>query len=117
MNASSPGASTILYFVEGVRNVDAYVVLFTPEKGSPVTQYISAKSFLLLRVDTIATSDTISMPVSETLSDYRNVDGVMIPFRRVSNSQAMGDTVLRIREATFDVPVPEEAFKRKTGGK
>lgn len=96
---------------------DTYVVLFTPEKGSPVTQYISAKTYLPLRVDTVATSDTISMPVTETLSDYRSVDGVMIAFRRVSNSQAMGDTVLRIREAKFDVPVPEEAFKRKNDGK
>ena len=96
---------------------DAYVVVFTPEKGSPVTQYVSAKTFLPLRADTIATSDTISMPVTETYSDYRSVDGVMIPFRRVSNSQAMGDTVLKIREAAFDVPIPEEVFKRKNGGK
>jgi hypothetical protein len=96
---------------------DAYVVLFTPEKGSPVTQYISAKTFLPLRTDTVATSDTVSMPVTETYSDYRSVDGVMIPFKRVSNSEAMGDTVLKIREAAFDVPVPDEAFKRKTGGK
>ena len=65
----------------------------------------------------ISPSDTVSMPVTETYSDYRSVDGVMIPFRRVQNSQAMGDTVLRIREARFDVPVPAEAFKRKAGGK
>ncbi|MFL6332415.1 MAG: serine hydrolase [Pyrinomonadaceae bacterium] len=96
---------------------ETYVVLFTPEKGSPVTQYISAKTFLPLRTDTVATSDTISMPVTETYSDYRSVDGVLIPFRRVSNSQEMGDTVLKIREARFDAPVPEEAFKRKAGGK
>jgi CubicO group peptidase (beta-lactamase class C family) len=96
---------------------DAYVVVLTPEKGSPVTQYISAKSFLPLRTDSIATSDTISMPVTETYSDYRSVDGVMVAFRRVSNSQAMGDTVLKIREAAFDVPVPDEAFRRKNGGK
>jgi hypothetical protein len=100
-----------------VEGEDAYVVVFTPEKGSPVTQYISAKTFLPLRQDSMATSDTVSMPVTETYSDYRSVDGVMIPFRRVSNNQAMGDTVLRIREVTFDVHVPEAAFKRKTGGK
>ncbi|MBV8857190.1 MAG: serine hydrolase [Acidobacteria bacterium] len=99
-----------------VEGEDAYVVVFTPEKGSPVTQYISAKTFLVLRQDSVQTSDTISMPVTELYSDYRSVDGVMIPFRRVQNSVAMGDTVLKIREATFDVPVPEEAFKRKGGG-
>lgn len=96
---------------------DAYVVVLTPEKGSPVTQYISAKTFLTLRTDSLATSDTTTMPVTETYSDYRSVDGVMIPFRRVSNSQAMGDTVLKIREAKFDVSVPEEAFRPKNGGK
>ncbi len=100
-----------------VEGEDAYVVVLTPEKGSPVTQYISAKTFLTLRTDTIATSDTISMPVTETYSDYRSVDGVMIAFKRVSNSQAMGDTVLKIREAKFDVNVPDEAFRAKNGGK
>ncbi|HEX7314597.1 MAG TPA: serine hydrolase [Pyrinomonadaceae bacterium] len=96
---------------------DAYVVVFTPEKGSPVTQYISAKTFLLLRQDSLATSDTISMPVTERYFDYRDVDGVMFSFRRVSNSQATGDTVMKIREVKFDVPVPDEVFKRKIDGK
>jgi hypothetical protein len=96
---------------------DAYVVVFTPEKGSPVTQYISAKTFLLLRQDSLATSDTISMPVTEVYSDYRSVDGVMIPFRRVQNSVAMGDTVLKIREVKFDVPVPDAVFRRKAAAK
>jgi CubicO group peptidase (beta-lactamase class C family) len=100
-----------------VGDEEAYVVVFTPEKGSPVTQYISAKTFLLLRQDSLSTSDTVSLPISETFSDYRSVDGVMIPFRRVQSSQSMGDTVLKIREVTFDVPVPEEAFRRKTAGK
>jgi hypothetical protein len=96
---------------------DAYVVVFTPEKGNPVTQYISAKTFLPLRQDTLATSDAMSLPVTETYTDYRSVDGVMIPFRRVQSSQSMGDTVLKIREAAFDVPVPEEVFRRKTAAK
>jgi CubicO group peptidase (beta-lactamase class C family) len=93
---------------------DAYVVVFTPEKGSPVTQYISAKTFLPLRQETLATSDATTLPVTESYSDYRSVDGVMIPFRRVQNSPSMGDTVMKIREVVFDVPVPEEAFRRKT---
>jgi CubicO group peptidase (beta-lactamase class C family) len=100
-----------------VGDEDAYVVVLTPEKGSPVTQYISARSFLLLRQDSLATSDTLSLPVSETFSDYRNVDGVMIAFQRVQNSQSMGDTVMKIREVKFDVPVPEDVFRRKTASK
>ena len=92
---------------------DAYVVAFTPEKGDPVTDYFSAKTFLLLRQDTIETSGPISEPVTEKYSDYRDVEGVMIPFTRVSNSTSMGDTVVKLREVKFDVPVPADAFRRK----
>lgn len=92
---------------------DAYVVAFTPEKGNPVTDYFSAKTFLLLRQDTIETSGPISEPVTEKYGDYREVDGVMLPFTRVSNSESMGDTVIKLKEVKFDVPVPEDVFRRK----
>jgi hypothetical protein len=96
---------------------EAYVVVFTPEKGNAVTNYYSTKSFLLLRMDTIATSDTVSLPVSEKYSDYRPVDGVMVAFTRVSSSPAMGETVTKLREVSFDVAVPDEAFRRKSEAK
>ena len=100
-----------------VGDEDAYVVIFTPEKGSPVTQYISAKTFLLLRQDSITTTDTLSVPISETFSDYRNVDGVMLSFQRIQSSPSMGDTVLKIREVKFDVPMSDAMFRRKMAGK
>ena len=92
---------------------DAYVVVFTPEKGNAVTNYYSTKSFLLLRQDTTETSGPINIPVTEKFSDYRSIDGVMIPFTRVSNNIAMGDIVVKLREMKFDVSVPEEIFRRK----
>jgi CubicO group peptidase (beta-lactamase class C family) len=95
-----------------VGDEDAYVVVFTPEKGNPVTDYFSAKSFLLLRQDTLETDGPITEPVTEKFSDYRTVDGVMIPFTRVSSTTSMGDTVTKLRDVKFDVAVPEEAFKR-----
>jgi CubicO group peptidase (beta-lactamase class C family) len=93
---------------------DAYVVVLTPEKGNPVTDYFSTRSFLLLRQDSITTSDTVSLPVTEKYDDYRSVDGVMVPFKRTSTSESMGNTVLKLREVKFDVALPEEAFHRKT---
>jgi CubicO group peptidase (beta-lactamase class C family) len=96
-----------------VEGEDAYVVVFTPERGNAVTNYYSTKTFLLLRQDTTETSGPISIPVTEKFSDYRPVDGVMIAFTRVSNTVTMGDTVLKVREVKFDVPVPEDVFRRK----
>lgn len=96
-----------------VEGEDAYVVVFTPEKGNAVTNYYSTKTFLLLRQDTTETAGPINIPVTEKFSDYRPIDGVMIAFTRVSNSVTMGDTVLKMREVKFDVPVPEDVFRRK----
>jgi CubicO group peptidase (beta-lactamase class C family) len=96
-----------------VEGEDAYVVVFTPERGNAVTNYYSTKTFLLLRQDTTETSGPISIPVTEKFSDYRTVDGVMIAFTRVSNTVTMGDTVLKVREVKFDVPVPDDVFRRK----
>jgi hypothetical protein len=92
---------------------DAYVVVFTPEKGNAVTNYYSTKTFLLLRQDTLETAGPINIPVTEKFSDYHSVDGVMVAFTRVSNSVTMGDTILKVRELKFDAPFSEDVFRRK----
>jgi len=105
--------SALIKKMTKVGDEDAYVVVFTPEKGNPVTDYFSAKTFLLLRQDTFETTGPITEPVTEKYSDYRRIDGVMIPFTCVSTSASMGDTVTRLREVKFDVPVPAGAFRRQ----
>ncbi|HST53255.1 MAG TPA: serine hydrolase [Pyrinomonadaceae bacterium] len=104
--------SAVIAKMSKVGDEDAYVVVFTPEKGNPVTDYFSAKTFLLLRQDTLETDGPQTEPVTEKYADYRSIDGVMIPFTRLSNTTSMGDTVTKLREVKFDVPLPEEAFKR-----
>jgi outer membrane lipoprotein-sorting protein len=45
-------------------------------------------------------------------SDFRNVDGVMIPFKVVSNNIANGDIVVRITDVKFNVEIPDSVFKK-----
>jgi CubicO group peptidase (beta-lactamase class C family) len=92
---------------------EVYVVVLTPEQGNPVTQFYSAQTFRVLRQDTIITSGSVNEPVTERYSDYREVDGVFIPFTRVTSSPSNGDTVMKIREVKFDVDVPADAFRWK----
>lgn len=91
---------------------DVYVVVKTPEKGNPVTDYISTKSYLLLRRDTIETSNTsqISLPVTEYFSDYRLVEGLMIPFKSTTNIPSIGDITTIIKTIKFDVDIPDAVF-------
>jgi len=97
---------------------DVYVIEKRPEKGTPVTDYISTKSFLVLRRDSVVVSETsgIELPQSQKFSDYRNVDGVMIPFKTVSNNLANGDIVVRVIDVKFDVDIPDSLFKKPAAG-
>lgn len=102
--------------IQGIAKVgdeDAYEVEKKPEKGSAVTDYISTKSFLLLkRVETVVVPGVgASLPISETLSDYRPVDGVLVPFRHVRAVPEMGDTILTVKSVKFDVRVADAVFR------
>jgi CubicO group peptidase (beta-lactamase class C family) len=72
---------------EKVGDEEAYVVKYTPEKADPITEYVSATTFLVLRRDQTVPLPTSAggggLPVSETFSDYRVVDGEKVPFRSV----------------------------------
>ena len=93
---------------------ECYIVEKRNEKGTPVTDYVSTKSFLLLRRDSVIVSETagIEIPEKQWFSDYRNVDGVMIPFKTVSNNIANGDIVVRVTDVKFDVEIPDSVFKK-----
>lgn len=93
---------------------EVYVVEKVPENGHPVTDYISRNSFLLLKRDSLIGSETsnIEIPQTETYSDYRSIEGVMIPFKVVTNNVAYGDIVTRVKEAKFDVDVPDSVFRK-----
>jgi CubicO group peptidase (beta-lactamase class C family) len=96
---------------------DVYVVVKTPEKSNPVTDYISAKSFLLLRRDSIQTSNTsqISLPITEEFEDYRLVGGLMIPHLTTTNIPSIGDIITIVKTVKFDVDIPEATFQAPRG--
>jgi hypothetical protein len=97
-----------------VGDEDVYIIEKQREKGTKVTDYISTKSFLVLRRDSLVVSETagIELPQTESFSDYRNVDGVMVPFKMISNNIANGDIVLRITDIKFDVEIPDSVFHK-----
>jgi CubicO group peptidase (beta-lactamase class C family) len=97
-----------------VGDEDVYVVERRSETGTPITDYISVKSYLVLRRNTVIASDTsgVELPQTESFSDYRKIDGVMIPFKVVSSNIANGDIVALVKEVKFDVEVPESVFHK-----
>lgn len=102
--------------VKGVEKCGAeeecYVVEFTPEKGTKVTEFYSTKTFLLMkRRGTIASSTSdVSIPYSVTYSDYRDVDGVKISFRAVNSVPTMGEMVTIVKSVKHNVAVDDNVF-------
>ncbi len=100
--------------ISKVGDQDAYVVERRGEKGTPVTDFVSVKSYLVLRRDSVIASDTsgVELPQTESFSDYRIIEGTMIPFKVVSSNIANGDIVTRVKEVKFEVEVPDSLFHK-----
>jgi CubicO group peptidase (beta-lactamase class C family) len=95
---------------------DAFiVVVFEPEKANKHTIYFSTKTFLPVKLESVSSLSTqnISLPFTETYSDYRLVDGVMIPFKTVNSTVGSGDIVTIIKDIKHNVEIPDKVFRLK----
>jgi CubicO group peptidase (beta-lactamase class C family) len=94
---------------------DAYVVVYTPEKGPPATEYVSARTFLVLRRVSLsmpaAGGDVVA--IETRFSDYHNVSGVLVPFTLTYNVPGTGDSTARIREVKFDAAITPDTFRAR----
>jgi hypothetical protein len=98
-----------------VGDEDAYVVVFAPEKANKDTIYFSQKTFLPLKLESVSSSSTSSnsTPYSEIYSDYRAVDGVMLPFKTVNSNAGNGDLILIVKEVKHNAAIDDKTFKPK----
>ena len=92
-----------------------FVVEKTAANGATVIDYVSARSFELLRRETIAGAD--SDLVTESFSDFRIVDGVRVPFRTLQQSEQFGDVTIRIKKLRFNVNFAANVFHAQGNGK
>ena len=94
---------------------ECYVVEFDSEKGTKTTDFYSTKTNLLVRRDSVIPSSTSSqqIAITTTFEDYRNVDGLMMPFRTVQNSPSNGRVVSQILEVKHDAKVSDKVFKSR----
>lgn len=91
---------------------EAYVVSFEPEKASAFKEYYSTTTYLLLKREGVISSSTSSqqIPYSVLYSDYRDVDGIKMPFKTVSNNIGNGNIVTTIKTVKHNVPVDDKLF-------
>jgi putative CocE/NonD family hydrolase len=96
-----------------VEGREAYAVEAVPEEGRRVLLYFDARTFLLVRRDVEADQPS-DEPLSVTrYEDFREVDGVKIPFRIRNFMTGAGvENVFAFEEARHNVPVPDAKFAK-----
>ncbi|MFT3743340.1 MAG: serine hydrolase domain-containing protein [Pyrinomonadaceae bacterium] len=98
-----------------VGDEEAYTVKFESEKGTPFIEYYSTKTFLLIKRTGVISSSTSDQSIPYTLlySDYRDVDGIKLPFKTVNNNIANGNIVTTLRSVKHNVPLDTKLFGPK----
>jgi len=94
-----------------VAGKDAWVLLATPKEGSPITMYFDAQSGLIVRDDQERESPEGKMPIQTFYEDYREVDGIKMPFK-MRQVSPMFELVISLDEVKHNGPVDEAKFKK-----
>lgn len=91
---------------------ETYVVSFVPVNGTGYKDYYSTTTFLLLKREGVIPSSTspLQLPYTVAFSDYRDVDGIKLPFRSVNNSLVYGDVITTIRSVKQNIPLDDTIF-------
>ncbi len=91
---------------------DCFAVEFIPEKGSKFTEFYSTKSYLLLRREgTLPLPGTnIELPYTVRYEDYRDVDGVKLPFKTINHNAANGSVISTLTSVKHNVAIDDKIF-------
>ncbi len=100
-------------YPENIGNREAYVISGTREGQPPVKFYFDEQSGLLERLVRYAPSPLGLVPTQVDYGDYRNVDGVEIPFRR-RVAQSGESSTFQAEQVRQNVPIDDVEFAKPT---
>ncbi|HKQ80366.1 MAG TPA: hypothetical protein VJ810_42120 [Blastocatellia bacterium] len=99
---------------EKVGNRETYVILATPAEGGPVKMYFDAETGLIARTDADIDTPQGQVHIETTVDDYREVDGVKMPFTLRQDS-LMGSAVIKLTEVKHNVAIDDAKFNKPSG--
>ncbi len=97
--------------IEKVGDRDAYLVEGTTADGYTEKMYFDTQNGLLLRTDSEADTPQGKIPATVLTSDYREVDGVKIPFTMVEKTPTIEFT-LKLDSVKHNVPIDDTKFNK-----
>lgn len=95
--------------ISAVDGNDAYVVRATTSGKDPDSMYFDVKTGLLVRHDMVVVSPSGSTPSINLFSDYRDIDGILLPYRTLMKT-AQFDIVMELDEVKHNVEIDKKIF-------
>jgi outer membrane lipoprotein-sorting protein len=89
---------------------EVYVIDCQPATGTVDRVYIDAKTYLPARMNSVVTLGTISAPVEIYLDDWREVDGIKIPFIMTQRFPRL-TLSFTVTEVKHNVPIDAKLFE------
>jgi hypothetical protein len=89
----------------------AYVLQGTPTEGSPEKFYFDTRNSLLLRVDSPVSTTRGEFIFERYFEDYRDVDGVKIPFG-IHGTAPTGSFTFKLNEFKRNVAIADSKFEK-----
>jgi len=98
---------------EAVNGKDAYVVEATPDDGPAEIMYFDADSALLVRLQTEGEGPNGKVNVDSTFDDYREVDGVKVPYL-IHQSFGEFSFTIKLTDVKHNVEIDDAKFDKPT---
>jgi outer membrane lipoprotein-sorting protein len=116
LNYKEHGTSAQLAGKESVGGRDAFVVVLDPTSGSETRNYIDAETFLPIKTVMKAEIPQLGQEVEQTTEffDYKDIDGVKIPFR-FTTSSAIQSLTITFTSVEHNVKVDDSLFVKPAG--
>ena len=95
LNYKDLGIAAKISGKEKVGDREAFVVLFDPTSGPEIRNYIDAETYMPLRSVTKVDVPQLGQEIEQTIDflDYKDVDGIKIPFRLRASSSVQSLTI------------------------
>ncbi len=83
-----------------VDSSEYHVLSLTPDEGYPCRIYIDPASYLIMMMEI----ETMTGTVEQRFHDYREIDGILMPFRAVTTQKSIGQAI-EVRTLTVEINV------------
>jgi len=96
---------------ESFEGHDVYVVEATPAEGAPEVLSFDTDSGLLVRTQTQVNGPQGTIDIDTRLSDYREVDGIKLPFV-IDQVRSDFSFTIKLTEVKHNVPIDDAKFEK-----